>query len=109
MKNFSKRFYKYLLFVVLLTTMTLANYVLVFASDSSDTGSGILGIIVKFIIIPLIAAFVVCGILKSQLKNVAIAQKASTYVNADKVNITVRRDQYTHTTTQREQKNIKKD
>ena len=46
----------------------------------------------------MLAAFLVTGILKAQLKSVEIKTQADSYASPDALNLTHREDVYTHTT-----------
>ena len=56
-----------------------------------------MGVIVCFLI-ALVIAFIVIGVLKSQLKSVEIKTRADGYMGSDALKLQVREDRYTHTT-----------
>ena len=59
-----------------------------------------MGVLICFLI-ALVIAFLVVGILKEQLKSVAVKTQADAYVTRDALNLTQREDIYTHTTRDR--------
>ena len=67
-----------------------------------------MGIIICFLI-ALGIAFLVVGILKGQLKSVAIKTQADTYVTEEALELTCREDHYTHTTRDRRYDPVDKD
>jgi len=56
------------------------------------------GSICLVLLVPLVIAFIVCGIMKSMMKSTGRKTSANTYIAANGINITGRMDRYTHTT-----------
>ena len=67
-----------------------------------------MGILVCFLI-SLVIAFLVVGILKSQLKSVEVKTQADSYVTEQALSLTQREDVYTHTTRDRRYDPVDKD
>ena len=60
-----------------------------------------LGLLLQFVIIPFGISYLICRVVKSQMRSVYKAREASHYVTEEGTKITQRRDRYTHTTTVR--------
>ena len=67
-----------------------------------------MGVFICFLI-ALVIAFVVVGILKNQLKSVAVKTQADTYVTGEALQLTNREDLYSHTTRDRRYDPVEKD
>ena len=76
-------------------SMLIALLIFLFGSPENPVGAVLIGVVAAFVV-----SLLVCSILKAGMKNVYLGSEAQAYISG-KLNLTWKRDQYTHTTTQR--------